>query len=227
MTTKVKFLKELREENKKSHIEMAEIVMVSRQTYAKIENWESELSLGGAIRIADHFWIKINELIWEEEHKPSFNLEKYKQVITNFIKIASHDGKIPKTKLAKLCYFLDFAWYYEHLESITGQKYIKLPYGPVGERFLDTIDVLEGEESIHIDYSGSSKLISNSIKPERDLLSDDEFSLLVKIATKWKDKNTEAIVNFTHKQLPWSMTDREMDEVPYEFITQEEPENVY
>lgn len=226
-TTKIAFLQQLRKEKGKTQEEMAKIVKVSRQTYAKIENGEAELSLGWAIRIADFFDIKIDALLGEGRENPAFNLAKYVQILTNFIVLASSDGKIPKTKLTKLCYFLDFAWYYEHLESLTGQKYIKLPYGPVWERFLDTIDLLENEKKIQIDYTGESKLISTTLPCQRDLLNEEEFSLLQSIAEKRKLQNTKAIVDFTHQQLPRSMTEGLMEEVPYEFITQEEPENVY
>lgn len=45
-TTKIAFLQQLRKEKGKTQEEMAKIVKVSRQTYAKIENGEAELSLG-------------------------------------------------------------------------------------------------------------------------------------------------------------------------------------
>lgn len=92
---------------------------------------------------------------------------------------------------------------------------------------MNTIDFLESTESIDVNYAGQSKLISNNLPVKRDLLSDEEFDLLKEIANKRSSKTTAEIVEFTHNQLPWSMTDDLMQEVPYEFITQEEPENVY
>lgn len=92
---------------------------------------------------------------------------------------------------------------------------------------MNVIDYLENTEVIDINYTGQSKLVSNNLPVKRDLLSDEEFFLLKKIANKWRLKSTAEIVAFTHNQLPWSMTDELMQEVPYEFITQEEPENVY
>ncbi|OQB40406.1 MAG: hypothetical protein BWY04_01343 [candidate division CPR1 bacterium ADurb.Bin160] len=92
---------------------------------------------------------------------------------------------------------------------------------------MNVIDYLENTEVIDINYTGQSKLVSNNLPVKRDLLSDEEFFLLKKIANKWRLKSTAEIVAFTHNQLPWGMTDELMQEVPYEFITQEEPENVY
>ena len=57
-------------------------------------------------------------------------------------------------------------------------------------------------------------------------LSGEEQSLMKKIAAKWKDKNTNEIVNFTHNQLPYFLC-RDNELIPYELITQEDPGVVY
>jgi uncharacterized phage-associated protein len=54
----------------------------------------------------------------------------------------------------------------------------------------------------------------------------EEKSFLKKIAEKWKTKSTKEIVDFTHNQLPWSVTDHK-EIIPYVLITQEDPKNVY
>jgi hypothetical protein len=52
------------------------------------------------------------------------------------------------------------------------------------------------------------------------------MNLLKKIAKKWKNKNTQEIVEFTHQQLPRMICyDKEI--IPYDLITQEEVDNVY
>lgn len=52
------------------------------------------------------------------------------------------------------------------------------------------------------------------------------MALLKKIAMKWKNKNTQEIVDFSHKQLPWLIC-KEKEIIPYNLITQEDVENVY
>lgn len=47
-----------------------------------------------------------------------------------------------------------------------------------------------------------------------------------KIANKWRDKKTKDIVNFTHNQLPYFLC-RDNEVIPYELITQEDPDKVY
>ena len=57
-------------------------------------------------------------------------------------------------------------------------------------------------------------------------LSKEENSLMKKIAEKWKNKNTNEIVNFTHNQLPYFLC-RDDELIPYELITQEDANLVY
>jgi hypothetical protein len=57
-----------------------------------------------------------------------YDIEQYKAILTQCIKFGSDkDGKITKTKLAKLAYLIDFGWFYENLELLTGLSYRKLP----------------------------------------------------------------------------------------------------
>ena len=88
------------------------------------------------------------------------------------------------------------------------------------------IEELQQEESIAVESKGKANLIENIEQPQNDKLSEDEMNLLQKIAKKWKDKNTQEIVEFTHQQLP-RMICEDKEIIPYDLITQEESDNVY
>lgn len=164
------------------------------------------------------FGIKNNEDI---------NREKYNEIIQNCIKFwCDKDGKITKTKLAKLCYLADFSWFYYHLEPMTGLAYIKLPQWPVPEAYFRAVDSLQCLGKINETQKGQAKLISNIEEPECHELTHEELDLIQKICTKWQDKKTEEIVSFTHVQMPRKICN-DMEIIPYEFITQEDPDHVY
>ncbi len=134
---------------------------------------------------------------------------------------ADADGKITKTKLAKLMYLSDFAYFAENGVSITNAKYLKLQQGPVPLEYFSCIKNLNEISKIHIEKKGKSDLIS-AVKTDEVLNFDaDEKELIKKVCKKWQGKNTEAIVEFTHKQLPWAIS-FEGQEVPYSLIIQEE-----
>ena len=66
----------------------------------------------------------------------------------------------------------------------------------------------------------------NAKKNGLSLIGKEEQKLIEKISAKWKSKNTKEIVAFTHNQLPYAIC-LENEIIPYELITQEDPEDVY
>lgn len=219
----------LRKEKSINQQDLADLLGVTRQTYARFEKWETDISLGQAAKIAEFFGISVDELYPDNKVEPTiqFDREKYKQIIKNFVAFgADPDGKITKTKLAKLCYLLDFTWFYYNLVSVTGLEYRKIQQGPVPDLYFTTIEEMQEEQSIAVEQKSQAFMISNISAVARDLLNDDEMMRIQKIAEKRKWANTKEIVDFTHKQMPWLIC-YEKEIIPYGLITQEEDDNVY
>jgi transcriptional regulator with XRE-family HTH domain len=224
------FIKKLRSAHNVSQDQIAKAIGVSRPTYAAIESGKQKLDIEEARRLAGFFGIGVDELM----SGSIYNITKYKQMILLYLRInLSPDAKIPKTKLAKLLYLADFSWFYENMESMSGVQYRKIAYGPVPDLFFRIIDELEESGKILIDrknVSGKDMLLiseSESNKNEKiESLSQNEKLLIKNISQKWRNKKTNEIVNFTHNQLPYSLC-RENELIPYELITQEDPDKVY
>ena len=141
----------------------------------------------------------------------------------------------PKTLFAKLIYFADFAWYYNELRPMSGMKYRRDQFGPVPDQFFRLTDnmVESGELTLKIKripgHKRPAQLISLSTETAEEpnqYLSENEISIIDKIVKKWRDASVDEIFEFTHHQLPWQVT-RPGEFIPYELITQEEPDNVY
>ncbi|MFZ3055005.1 MAG: helix-turn-helix domain-containing protein [Minisyncoccales bacterium] len=230
MNQYIQKIKEFRIERGLSQAQIAKTISVSRPTYTAIESGKQELSLEEAKKLATLFGIGVDELL--SGSIP--NILKYKHMILTFLRMnVSKDGKIPKTKLAKLLYLADFAWFYNSLESMSGMQYRKIAYGPVPDIFFRVVDELEEDGKIVIDRKcedGKNMFLvgeSESNKNEKiQTISIEEKELMRKIAEKWKNKKTQEIVNFTHNQLPYSLC-RDNELIPYELITQEDPDLVY
>ena len=221
------FINYLREEKAYSQAFLAEKLDISRSSYIAVENGTRELSLEEGQRLAQIFGMTLEELT--KGAKP--NYEKYKQMILAYLRAgADSRGKVPKTKLAKLLYLADFAWFYENLESMSGMPYRRIQYGPVPDLYFRAIDELFEDGKIDIDRSNPEmQLISQAGGTPNitlDLIGDDQMRLIEKIAAKWRSKRTQEIVNFTHEQLPYQIS-REDELIPYELIIQEDPQNVY
>jgi DNA-binding XRE family transcriptional regulator len=230
MNLYIQKIKELRTQKGLSQEQVAKAIGVSRPTYTAIEGGKQKLDLEEAQKLAKLFSIGVDELL--SGNIP--NMEKYKHMILLFLRMnLSKDGRVPKTKLAKLLYLADFAWFYEHLESMSGMQYRKITYGPVPDTFFRALDELEESGKIVIEHKsieGKDMFLvgeSDSNTNEKiKTLSEEESALMKKIAEKWKHKKTQEIVNFTHNQLPYFLC-RDDELIPYELITQEDPDMVY
>src|SRR5580700_3833659 len=116
------FIKALRKERGFSQSFMAEKLTISRPSYVGIEKGSREITLEEAEKLKDLFGISIEE--FANATLPKY--DKYKQMILAYLKSpVSTDGKVPKTKLAKLLYLADFSWYYQNLNSMSGMQYLR------------------------------------------------------------------------------------------------------
>ena len=223
-------IKEFRLKKKLSQEEVAKVLGISRPTYNAIESGRQKLDIEEAQKLAKLFSIGVDELL----SGVIPDIEKYKHMILTYLRMnLSKDGKIPKTKLAKLLYLADFAWFYEHLESMSGMQYRKIAYGPVPDTFFRALDELQESGKIDIEHKSTDdkdmflvRELGTNKNEKIETLSKEESALMKKIADKWKDKNTSEIVNFTHNQLPYFLC-RDNELIPYELITQEDPDLVY
>lgn len=226
-------LKEVRQTYGLSQGEIAEAINKSRATVASIENGDRTLTAEELGRLADFLGVEIQDLLSFEI--PDMN--KYKEMLVETLRrYYKYTGKaVPKTFFAKLIYFVDFAWFYENLRPMSGMKYRRDTYGPVPDQFFRVTDnmVEDGELDLEIKRIPGRKKPAQLISLGVDMmdepnqyLAEKEIELIDKVVRKWQNANTDEIVNFTHRQMPWQVT-RPGEFIPYELITQEEPDNVY
>ena len=228
MSTKyASLIKTLRTERGLSQSAVAEKLGLSRQSYMAVERGTREMTLPEVQSLCALYAVAIEEF----SNAIIPNYEKYKQMVLAFLQASAteRDGKVPKTKLAKLLYLADFAWYYQKMESMSGMQYLRRTYGPVPDPYFRALDELEETGKITIDHKGDAFLVGLGAGVGRkrlNYLDADEKVLIKKIVNKWKGVRTREIVNFTHDLLPYKLC--ALDEViPYELITQEDPEHVY
>lgn len=229
MTKKInQFIKELRENRGMSQQEVADKLGMSRPSYILVEQGKKELSLSEAQKISNIFGISLKDM--ETGIVPDY--EKYKEMILSFLRSfnSNGDGKVPKTKLAKLVYLADFAWFYKKMESMSGMQYRRIQYGPVPDLYFRALDELEEEGRISRDNKNNDVILisenKGSQKQKLEKIKKEELELIKKISKKWQDKKTREIVSFTHGQLPYKLCLPD-EIIPYELIIQEDPEYVY
>ncbi|MDO4612289.1 MAG: DUF4065 domain-containing protein [Candidatus Saccharibacteria bacterium] len=217
-----------------SQEEVARAIGVSRPTYINIEAGKKELTVSQAEALAAILRVGIDDIIGISDGSSVFSdvitsTDKYKQIILNALQYGADesDGKITKTKLAKLVYLADFIWYYETSKPMSGMTYRKLPRGPVADVYFRALDEMEDDGVILREPKGQAIMFSLVEKDApKGRLSEKEVDLIEKISKAWQGKSTEDIVNFTHEQLPWQIC-LDGEAIPYSLIFQEEPEKIY
>lgn len=205
----------------------------SRSTVVAIERGDRDLTSEELGRLADYLGVEIADLIAYEIPDYDKYREMLIEALRRYEKYTGHGA--PKTLFAKLIYFADFAWFYDQLKPMSGMKYRRDPYGPVPDQFFRIVDSMvdSGEMQLEVRTIPGRKSqmqslsLSEAISSEpNQYLTAKEIALIDKIVQKWKKSNVDEIVEFTHHQLPWQVT-RPNEFIPYELITQEEPQNVY
>ncbi|OGG07143.1 hypothetical protein A2872_04655 [Candidatus Gottesmanbacteria bacterium RIFCSPHIGHO2_01_FULL_42_12] len=203
---------------------------ISRPSYIAIEQGSKELTLSQLEKLANVLRTSVSDLQYEVYNLAGDETKskKYLQIILNCLKFgADKDGKITKTKLAKLAYLADFAWFYTNLEPMSGLAYRRIQQGPVPDEYFRSIDELFESGVVTLETKGTALMVSatETSAPQSEL-TNSEIGLIKTIAKKWQGKPTADIVDFTHNQLPWKLC-RPGEIIPYELITQEDPGNVY
>ena len=221
---------EFRKKQKLTQVEVAKVLQISRPSYIDIEKGMKDITIPQLNILAKLFKTNPQELQFKTTSSTAQQsvMPKFKEIILNCVQFGSsnQDGRITKTKLAKLVYLAEFKWFYDNLKPLTGLSYKRLEHGPVPNAYFRAIDELFESGQIYIESRGPAFMISLNETAPQDLLSQQEVETIKAVAEKWQAKNTQEIVAFTHNQLPWKIS-RPEETIPYELITQEDPDNVY
>ncbi len=218
-------IRTLRESLKLTQADLAHELGVSRLTYIAIESGEKKPTIEQIEKISSILKTTSKEILFpsldtELNSKISMdNGEKYRQMCAACIKFggSEKDGKITKTKLAKLLYLVDFSWYRAHGASMSGLFYRALPRGPVAEEFFRITDEMFESGTIQIEPKGAALMFSVVEDVAVGSLTTAELSHIRNIAEKWRSSDTQAIVDFTHAQMPWTLTEPG-SVIPYELV---------
>jgi transcriptional regulator with XRE-family HTH domain len=234
MSNLSKNLSRLRTEKGYSQEFVSDTIGLSRQSYSLTESGKRDITMAQAEALASLYRVTITQLAGSPDEQGTLQdhiqaVQKYKQIILNALEFGgdSTDGRLTKTKLAKLVYLADFIWYFQTQSPMSGMSYRKLPQGPVPDIFFRALDELEDEGAIEREDKKRAMIYSLVSKTApKNKLDAKEIALIQAVGEAWKDKHRQEIVDFTHEQLPWQIC-REGEVIPYGLITQEETEKVY
>lgn len=153
----------------------------------------------------------------EENGYRVFDFEKFSAMVLFF---ANKSERLLKTKLLKLLNYSDMVFFKENGISISGAKYVHLPYGPVPQNF----DLLFGTMSathvayIEVVYEGGYE--NHEVIPEcevpKNVLSEKELEVLERVYNKFKNYGSVEISNYSHNEKGYTMTNQG-EVIPYSY----------
>lgn len=242
-----------------SQEDLAKSITISRPSLAQIELGNRSVSLSEMQKLSvvlgfslDDFMTKDflanqslklpdetnEELVEERISVPTLNINKFKNVLLYILEHCAGKPNVGETVLYKLLYFSDFNYYELYEEHLTGAKYKKLPYGPVPQK-LDAIinQMIDANQlqRIKTEFKGyPQKRYLPLEKANLTLLKASEKDVIDKVIEQMSDWSATAISDYSHKDLPWEVTEEGKDisynlafyrELPYSVRVYDEDDN--
>lgn len=150
---------------------------------------------------------------------PTLQINKFKNVLLYILERCAGKPNVGETVLYKLLYFSDFNYYELYEEHLTGATYRKLPYGPVPQKFDSIIGQMieKGHlQRVKTEYHGYPQTRYLPLeKADLTELKASEKEIIDKVIEQMSDWSATMISDYSHKDLPWEVTDEGKD-ISYE-----------
>jgi len=243
-------LSELRKLKGLSQEELAKSIEMSRSSLTQIELGNrnvdilelQKLSMILSFSLDDFMSVNFSgnhEINGEPEIKPKneerisvpiLNIEKLKNVLLYILERCAGKPNVGETVLNKLLYFSDFNYYELYEELLTGANYRKLPFGPVPQKLDIVINgMIEDKllKRVKTEFHGHPQIRYLPLeKADLTKLKASEKDVIDKVIDQMSDWSAAAISNYSHKDLPWEVTDEGQD-IAYELaFYREQPYSV-
>ena len=186
-----------------------------------ILDWQSqpENELDEAALDSDAFHIHVGEHVRRVREADmfsggsSFSFDKLAAMASY---IASRGHEISRTKLNKLLFYSDFVNYFLHGRSISGSRYIHMPYGPVPEYYRETLETLSAENRLHTERVKGHDELTSEGREVLDVLTILEIAAIGWVLDNFDNMNAHALSDHSHEEKAFRFT-RQGEFIPYEF----------
>lgn len=201
----------------------------SQRSFAKLLNWEEKTIYryeNGALQDRMHNSILV--FLREPQNMKAYLLERdslfqktlsiengfkafdYEKLCAMVSFFGCKCKGVLKVKLLKLLNYSDMIFYKENGISMSGMKYVHLPYGPVPKGYEILFAMMEADKIMHIEVgfeNGYEKhqVISDCNRYE-GILNEKEIEVLERVYKKFADFGSAEISNYSHKEKGYQET---------------------
>ncbi len=233
-------LAELRQFKGMSQQELAQQIGISRSSLAQIELGNRNLHVQELQRLAHLLGFSLDQFLssnyslketlsLKAEKKdekremristPTLKVDKFVNILLYVLEKCAGKPNVGETLLYKLLYFSDFNYYELYEEHLTGATYHKLPFGPVPQNLHHIIDqmIREGKlkrlKTKYHDYLQTRYI--PLLKADLSQLKASEKVVIDRVIEQFSDWSAKAISGYSHKDIPWQVTN-DGEEIDYE-----------
>lgn len=155
--------------------------------------------------------------------------DKLKELILYVAQQSEGDSTFGATKLNKILFFCDFLSYRAYRESITEQRYFKLPFGPAPRALVPVVDeLLEEEACVKVSrsrFGRPQETIFAKREANLDVFRPRDIALADYVLRQLRDNDATEVSNLSHEFIGWQLAgDRE--DIPFETIFLGDPRKV-
>jgi len=223
-------LKALRERLGINQEDLAKRINIERSSWSLVENDKRLLKADELVQLSKIFNMTTDQLLGIEpipeirlettSHEPkppvyrinvpAKNIKKFKEVLLYVLSKVGAKTNVGETVLYKLLYFIDFNYYEKYEEQLTGATYIKNHHGPTPREFIKIVDDLVEKNELKIVQSKHFQFNQKKYLPLREpdltLVNANEIKLIDDVLDKLSHMNATAISDYSHKDVPWVVT---------------------
>lgn len=194
-------------ENMKTYLTENEVILNEKQKAKLLETIE-KLEQNREYRTGQNFFnIFFSKKPCEENGFKTFDYDKFCAMVLFF---AHKNSELLKTKLMKLLNYSDMIFYKENGISISGARYIHLPYGPVPENFDILFGTMAADHIAHIEVFYENGYEKHQVIPEcafpDGVLSAKESDVLERIYEKFANFGSVEISDYSHREKGYRST---------------------
>lgn len=194
-------------ENMRTYLTENEVSFNARQLNKLLETvdkLERDKAYQSSKRFFRYFFARVPS---EKNGFRAFDYEKFCAMVLFF---ANKNTELLKTKLMKLLNYSDMIFYKENGLSISGTRYLHLPYGPVPENFDILLGTMAADHIAHIEVFYENGYEKHQIIPDEDvpkgIFSEDEIAVMERVYQKFADYGSVDISNYSHKEKGYQAT---------------------
>ncbi|MEO8650124.1 MAG: Panacea domain-containing protein [Acidobacteriota bacterium] len=143
----------------------------------------------------------------------TFSFDRFRALTCH---LATRTGGLFKTKLNKLLFYSDFVHYYIHGRSITGSRYVHLPFGPVPDAYEVILDHLSSSGDVMIIACPGFELVTPGQRTKGSDLDETEREAASWVIEKFGRMSSSEISEYSHREKAYRFT-RMGDQIAYEY----------